>query len=83
MSYFGNASKISREAARAAERRRVWYVMTSRLGREHRERGKRGTEPARGERADVGIGPYGAKNNGSGPSGTPASTEKEKSNAEV
>ena len=41
MSYFGNASKISREAARAAERRRVWYVMTSRLGREHRAKGKR------------------------------------------
>ena len=38
MSYFGNTSGISREAARAAERRRVWYVMTSRLGREPKTR---------------------------------------------
>lgn len=36
-----SAVKAARAARAAADRRRAWYVMTSRLGREHRERGKR------------------------------------------
>ena len=57
-----SAVKAARAAKAAADRRRVWYVMTSRLGREPRAKKERGTEPARNERVDVVIGPYDAQN---------------------
>ena len=57
-----SAVKAARAARAAAGRRRVWYVMTSRVGREPRAKKERGTGDARNERADVGIGPYDAQN---------------------
>ena len=38
MNYFRNASQANRAAKAAADKRRVWYVVTSRLGREPKTR---------------------------------------------
>ena len=79
-----SATKAARAAKAAADRRRVWYVMTSRVGREPRAKRERGTEPARSERAAGVSGTYDAKNdNGGGPGRCAAPTGKEESNAEV
>ncbi len=48
-----SASKTARAAKAAAERRRLWYVMTSRMGRETGTKRERETGPARKEKADI------------------------------
>lgn len=68
-----SATKAAGAAKAAAERRRVWYVMTSRMGREPRAKGKRIATGQEGPRND----------NGGEPSRCAAPTEKEEINAEV